>query len=471
MNSKMKSRLRLLAIATLSTAIIGCASTKSAVSTAQFEPVTGSGTALGAAPIDLGQRGYEEQEYFVDGTAHVYRFPGPMQNAVQTDETHDYTTRILVRRPTNPDAFNGTVVIEWLNVTLGQDIGFVWGAARDLIMDKGYVYVGVSAQHVGINDLKAWNPERYGSLNVYIPEQLPEELNPFNTRDVQMWDIFSQVVQTLRQPGDTDALPGMKVERVIATGLSQGGRALTLYRNNINPLHNMVDGFVYYDAGLGTWDLLREDLQTFVIAVGAETHSDRPVVPDTEYTRRWEVAGSSHVDLYAMEHIDAITTRDQSLEFNGEGKDTIQGMIQTCAYYPIWSAVRAHKVVNSAIDHINRWIVDKSTPIAPGLALEREPNGVDLRYDEQGRTYGGIQLAEFLYPEAYNLGGYNPGSGFCQQAGHHRYYTQAELQAMYPDPDEYLLNVTRTTLENVEAGYILPEDGIETIRHAAGLFE
>lgn len=51
-----------------------------------------------------------------------------MRDAQVIDSGNAYVTRVLVRRPTDPARFNGTVVVEWLNVTLDQDIDFVFGA-------------------------------------------------------------------------------------------------------------------------------------------------------------------------------------------------------------------------------------------------------------------------------------------------------------------------------------------------------
>jgi hypothetical protein len=35
------------------------------------------------------------------------------------------------------------VIVEWYNVTLGQDIDFNWAASRDYLMRNGYAYVSV----------------------------------------------------------------------------------------------------------------------------------------------------------------------------------------------------------------------------------------------------------------------------------------------------------------------------------------
>jgi len=436
---------------------------------AKLEPVSRPGTPLSASPINLAATGYQEQEYFLSGTAKRYIFADKMKDATVVDDGHQYKTRIMVRRPINPARFNGTVVVEWQNVTLGQDIDFNWATSHQYLMRHGYAYVSVSAQRVGVEDMKAWNKERYGDLTVSAPDTDPKD--PLGTGDVLSWDIFSQAVKAVRTPGAVNVLPGMTVKYVIATGESQGARRLTQYYNSIDPLHRLVDGMVFYDPGYNTLSLLRADNRTKLISVGSEVHSDgRPPVPDSLYTRRWEVAGTSHLSIFDMNFVNAMTSRDMGLSVDGMPVKTIQDMIRGCTYYPIWSAVPMHKVLNAAFEHVNRWIAgfDAAPPSKP---LDRDADGKSLRHTADGRTFGGIQLAEFVYPTAYNLGYLNPGPGFCRNGGHHRPYTAEELKTMYPDRNAYLINVARVTSANVKAGYILGEDAMETIASALEVFK
>jgi Alpha/beta hydrolase domain len=58
-----------------------------------------------------------------------------------------FKTRILVKRPNDAAKFNGTVVVEWANVTLGHeliiaDLPGIYG---------GFAHVSVSAQFVGLH--------------------------------------------------------------------------------------------------------------------------------------------------------------------------------------------------------------------------------------------------------------------------------------------------------------------------------
>ncbi len=79
------------------------------------------GFVFSPAAVDLGPRGYVQEEFFIEGTANRYTRSG-METADVVDGGHPYKTRFVVRRPLSPDAFNGTVVVEWNNVTAGQDL-------------------------------------------------------------------------------------------------------------------------------------------------------------------------------------------------------------------------------------------------------------------------------------------------------------------------------------------------------------
>ena len=91
--------------------------------------------------FDLEPFGFVEEEYFVSGTAKTY---------TATPSTADYTTRMLVRRPADPKKFNGTVIVEWNNVTAQHDQTPDYFWSYPMILREGYAYVIVSAQKAGI---------------------------------------------------------------------------------------------------------------------------------------------------------------------------------------------------------------------------------------------------------------------------------------------------------------------------------
>lgn len=120
--------------------------------------------------VDVADRGYQTEEYFLAGSATAYELaegehtPDGRWNTRPAADKADFKTRLLVVRPEDPDAFNGTVIVLWVNVSAGFELGLAGGEAL-----RGYAGVGVSAQKVGIDGfpqdpqgLKAWDAKRYG---------------------------------------------------------------------------------------------------------------------------------------------------------------------------------------------------------------------------------------------------------------------------------------------------------------------
>src|SRR5699024_8036577 len=68
----------------------------------------------------------------------------------ETDETGDYVTRVVVRRPDDPSASSGTVLLEWLNVSGGLDANPDFAYLAPEILRAGHTWIGVSVQRVGV---------------------------------------------------------------------------------------------------------------------------------------------------------------------------------------------------------------------------------------------------------------------------------------------------------------------------------
>jgi len=102
-----------------------------------------------ASFVDLKARGWVEEEFFIEGTANRYTVQG-QETAVVRDSGHPYKTRLLVRRPANASAFDGTVVVEWNNVTAGRDLDIDWFQSYEHFIRSGYAWVGVTPQRVGV---------------------------------------------------------------------------------------------------------------------------------------------------------------------------------------------------------------------------------------------------------------------------------------------------------------------------------
>ena len=216
-----------------------------------------------ATQLDLANQGYVEEEYFIEGTANRYNTP-PLATGSIIDSGHPYKTRIVCAGPISSEQFNGTVLLEWQNVTAGYDIDASWvGGGNQFMMRDGYVWVGVSAQRVGIHQagtgLKAWSPIRDGTLDV---TQGGTILN-----DALSYDIFSQAAQAIMNPVGVNPLGPLVPQRIIASGASQSASRLTIYHNSIQPLSNRFDGFFLLVGG----GLVRTDLGVPVFKLYSET--------------------------------------------------------------------------------------------------------------------------------------------------------------------------------------------------------
>jgi hypothetical protein len=179
---------------------------------------------------DLAGAGYVEQEYYLSGAADAYSTAGAK---LATDVP--YRTRLIVRRPLSDADFNGTVLVEWQNVTAGYDLDALWNRRH---LREGYAWVGVSAQRVGVDQLRGWSPTRYGALDVTGGGAF--------TTDQLSYDSFAQAAQALKTPGAVDPLAGLDVERVLGIGASQSASRMTIYYNVVLPQETPVfDGYAF----------------------------------------------------------------------------------------------------------------------------------------------------------------------------------------------------------------------------------
>lgn len=428
-------------------------------------------TAMSAAAIDLSRYGYTEREYYAQGEARRYQgaIAGSLEAAKPLEGTTPYTTRVLVRMP-DPDEFNGTLVVEWTNVTLGQDADFVFSEAYNSILRDGYAYAVVSVQGVGVERLKTWNPERYSNLTVSgdnIDPDNGDKLDPCFMGapdcigDPLSWDVMTQVTQALVANEGADApLAELNIDNVIATGQSQSAARLTTYYNTIQPLANVFDGFVFWDRA----GELRSDLDVPGISVNSESLAlPQPDAPSSELTRVWDVAGGSHGSLYAAQYMDTMMVRDESNP-SPSGPLTFTAIVEpTCEALPAFSTIPAGLVVAAALSSVQKWITTgEAAP--PSLYFERDDTGA-LKRNAEGAVEGGVRLAEFVAPTSDTRA--NNGPAFpCGISGYHRFLTDAELLERYPSHDAYVAEVTAATEKVSNAGYLLPEDAEATIAAA-----
>src|SRR5262245_26863643 len=114
------------------------------VSQAELRPIDeGAGVSMLAAE-ELPE-GYVEEELLLSGVAGTYR-GAPNAPATPTGQEIEYTTRLVVRYPSDPAAFSGRAVVEPLNTSGGADADVIWRQIAPMLAESGDVWVGVTVR-------------------------------------------------------------------------------------------------------------------------------------------------------------------------------------------------------------------------------------------------------------------------------------------------------------------------------------
>ena len=441
-------------------------------------PITGGQHGMAFNPVPAGileQHGYSQQEYFIAGIATAYAFKertgaeGKWSVTPTTSAT--YKTRMLVRRPVDSAKFNGTVVVEWLNVSAGQDSDPDWGFSHEEIMRSGGVWVGVSAQSAGVGNgagmklqfpgfnpqpLKKWDPERYDSLQ--------------HPGDQYSYDIFTQAGRALVRSTSVNPLGDLNPKIIIAIGESQSAGRMLTYVNAIHPVARVYDGFLIHSRGSSGASLngdasgtvpkvsfIRDDLDAPVMQIETETdmfglgfYPARQ--PDTKKLVTWEMAGTAHADQSAIDY------GNQS--------------------YLVWSAIPSamaqmrgindgpqRYIVRSALSALNIWCRGGSAPV------HGEPftitNGAAIARDTNGNAEGGVRTPQIDVPtETLSGAAAQTMNMFSVMFGSATPFPPEKLAELYPNHQDYAAKVMAAARTSVAAGYLLPADQTEIVSHA-----
>ena len=453
--------------------------------------VTGPGAPfLTIGAFDLKALGYVVEEYIVSGTASAYKLTGPATSegawtATPTD-TAPYATRIVVIRPKDPKAFNGSVAVEWLNVTGGLDAAPDWTYGHREMLRSGMAYVGVSAQRVGVEggagiggtpgmSLKRVNPARYGTLA--------------HPGDAYSFDMFSQAGQAVK----TGAVLGpLKARRVIATGESQSAVFMTTYVDAIDPLAKVYDGFYIHSRFGGapppeaaalrggpngrpgpTGVKLRPDLRVPVMTLISETDLIGTGLsgfwaaeqPDNGKLRIWEMPGTSHVDNY-MFFVGGFDDGHAPMDRIASLWKPNDALFGSKMAHPINASPTHHYVAEAAMAGLERWVRTGKAP-AKAPRMTTEPAGAagqppKLVLDANGNAKGGIRTPWVDAPTAKLSGFGNTGGPFGFLVGTTQPFDAATLAKLYPGGKaDYLKRFDASLEAAVKGGFILPADQAE----------
>jgi len=406
-------------------------------------PVTGGlrGHALWDSWYDLEEIGYIEEEYFVSGTAKTYPATTPA----------NYTTRMIVRRPANAADFNGTVLLDWVNVTAQFENAVDSIEAHEMFHREGFAYVHVSAQAAGLCCVpgltpKLWDPQRYEAIS--------------HPGDDYSFDIFSQIAKSFKSPVGVDPMAGLRVQKVIAMGQSQSGTRLRDYITQVQADARVIDGFLVHADGGGSKEYPADPLVP-VLQLLSEREAS-PAEPNvTRNYRLWEIAGAAHQDFWIGYHqVIGASARsvasaprmpfsaDADLhEVAGNYGEQIHPLSFACivagTQFPLRYAVSA------AIHHLDRWV--KGGP-PPPVAPRYQFSGDALARDGFGNALGGVRLPPIEVPIAQY------DSARCDLGGLTIPFTELQIASLYASHADYYCQMRAATLRSLDEGFLLPED-------------
>ncbi|OCB40553.1 hypothetical protein A5675_11780 [Mycobacterium malmoense] len=444
---------------------------------------------LGA--FDIAGLGYRIEEFFVSGAASCYAPLGELgpdgRWDVKPSGTADYRTRIVVVTPADRARFNGTVLVEWLNVSGGIDAPAVWMMAHREILRAGYAYVAVSAQRVGVDggasilgvdmSLKSQDPARYAPLR--------------HPGDAFAYDIFSQAGGLIRNAG---VLGGLRGRHVVALGESQSAMFLTTYVNAVDPLAGAYDGFfvhsrfgpaapldgssIFDESGAPHAVAFRPDLRVPLLTLITETDLFGGAregyyfarQPDNRFLRVWELPGAAHADNYTIQVAPIDSGSAPLADIVAAYAPTNMLMGQHLSYH-INFAPQHHYVVQGAIAALDAWVRtgEPAPSAAPMRVLDAEvPQPVT---DANGLAQGGVRTPWVDAPVARTSGLGDQASVMSSLFGSGELFDDDTLRRLYPGGmSQYLERFTAALDASIRGGFILAADRAEILELAAATY-
>jgi hypothetical protein len=447
------------------------------------EPVTGGSYGVPYLAMPEGweeEYGYVEEERFLTGQATSYGTEEPLAADGRwtlferdDDTPAPYVTRMIVRRPADAADFNGTVVVEWLNVSAGRDSDPDFGFMAEELLSQGYGYAAVSAQQIGVEPgglgievpnvppealypLKEWDPERYGELS--------------HPGDEYSYDIYSQAARSLLEVDDAAPLGGLRAEHLLAVGESQSSFRLTSYVNGVQPRNDLFDGFFIHSRGDGAADLGPDELQKAPRPVEVRTDSQVPVLQfetetdlellghvnarqdDGDVVRTWEVAGTAHADR---------STLDYAVSAGARWTDANVDLSSSCGTI---NDGPQQPVVQAALAALRAWVVDGTVP-PESPRFELDDAGAIAR-DADGLALGAIRTPAVEAPISVLSGTNTTPSVICSLFGSSEPFTPEQLAERYGEPDAYVEQVRAAAEQTAEDGFLLPRHVDELVETA-----
>jgi hypothetical protein len=381
------------------------------------------------AEADFQRLNYVVKEFFVSGTAN---------NA-------PYTTRILVRQPSDPRRFSGIVVAEGMHPS-----GYSWMFAfnRPYMTAAGHASLEIVTTPGPVVNA---NPERYNTLKV-----APGQAN----------EILAQVGALVKSHPANGPMGALRVRRLIMMGTSASARILANYLP-VHKTYRMPDGGPIFDGYLPT-------------SIGGSETLPMVDVPIIQMPTMTEVeAGAADGNKYRRPDGDARGDQFRIYEVAGmshnDSRDNRTYSPDPCRY-PV-SQFPEGAGMSVGLHHLIAW-VDKGTvaPRAAYIAVDgnKANDGSLLALDAHGNVKGGIRttyvdLPLYRYgvpneanptpipnPSSHVAGRQDGAAFYCRIAGYQTALAADQVKTLYKDKQDYRQQVERRLNQLIAEGWFVP---------------
>ena len=390
-------------------------------------PVTGPGPMFDTAPslargLDLEHFRYKTTEYFVSGTA----------------DGKPYTTRVVVRQPSDDGDFSGLVLAESMH---GSGAAHMFEFVSGYLMDAGHAAV----------EIVTTSPQQFVAFNAARYERMKVEGGQQN-------EIIAQVGALVRS--DKGPLGALRVRKMVLGGTSMSAGTLINYLPahmvyRTPEMNRIFDGFMPTSNGstIREIDVPLVHMPTMHEVETNVTRRQDGDEPGKQY-RLYEFAAIGHVD----------------------SRDNVRLLPNPCAK-PL-STFLTQAYFSVSLHHLLRWVDEGVVPPrAPRILLDRDESndGSTMVLDEHGNPLGGIRSPYVDVPTAkyapvntaaepvianaseyVRVNGLQGAQIMCRLSAYQEPFTAAKLRELYGSKREYLRKV-ETSLDALERqGWSLP---------------
>lgn len=436
------------------------------------------------------QSGYTEEEYLLSGQANLYAHDA--NNVVEiASQANPYVTRILVRRPVNPQRFSGNVVVEIYNSTAGADKDVEFIQASPFMLGNGDIWIGITNSTNAVAALNNYDAgsrtSRYSTLNF--------------TDNGLAWDAISQLGALLKNNSQAGFLPGFEIRHLYAMGESGSAQALVLYINDIHPLTRLGGGGPIYDGFIvserfGSGEAFNSSntpsaaeaaafptcdphlvLNSEVPIIDLQTQNE--IITDSEYCvrradsnlpgnkfRLWEMAGAPHLTpLVSREDNAARDLESSSFAF----------ATYECAHDFSQNDFPKQDFLQAALADLYQWVDHNAAPPTASRITLTSATPPAFVLDAFGNAQGGVRspfvdLPLYTYfPADTTVASTGPlGFLYCTLFGYKVPLNDTQLTQLYNSHDQYAGEVQQEVTQMVQEGFLLPASARAIIGQAQG---